>query len=99
VEDRRFQEKNAQVLGISVDSAPVQRAFCSSLGNIPYPILADFHPKGQVADLYGIYNKDRGNSQRAVIIVDKEGVVQFKQIYERSLPDPADILAEVEKLG
>ena len=99
MEDRRFQEKNAQVLGISVDSAPVQRAFCSSLGNIPYPILADFHPKGQVADLYGIYNKDRGNSQRAVIIVDKEGVVQFKQIYERSLPDPADILAEVEKLG
>ena len=99
MEDRRFQEKNAQVLGISVDSAPVQRAFCSSLGNIPYPVLADFHPKGKVAQMYGIYNEERGISQRAVFIVDKEGVVRFKQVYEGGLPKPEDILAEVEKLG
>ena len=86
-------------MGISVDSSPVQRAFCSSLGNIPYPVLADFHLKGHVAQLYGIYNEDRGNSQRAVIIVDKEGIVRFKQLYERGLPNIEDILVEVGKLG
>ena len=99
MEDRRFQEKDAQVLGISVDSAPVQRTFCSSLGNIPYPVLADFHPKGHVAQLFGVYNEERGNSRRSVIIIDKDGVVRFKQVYERGLPNPEEILAEVEKLG
>ena len=96
---RRFEEKDAQVLGISVDSAATQRAFCSSLGGIPYPVLADFHPKGAVAQLYGIYNEERGTDRRAVIIIDKEGLVRFKQVYDRGLPKAEDILAEVEKLG
>ena len=85
-------------MGISVDSRAVQSAFASSLGNIPYPILADFHPKGKVAQLYGIYNDDRGTSRRAIFIIDKEGIIRFNGVYERGLPDPAEVLAEVEKL-
>ena len=85
-------------MGISVDSRPVQSAFASSLGNIPYPLLADFHPKGKVAQLYGIYNEDRGTSRRSIFIIDKEGIVRYSHLYERGLPDPAEILAEVEKL-
>ena len=81
-----------------MDSAPVQRAFAAGLGNIPYPVLADFHPKGEVAKAYGIYNEERGVTQRAVFIIDKEGIVRFKQIYDRGLPDPAEILAELDKL-
>ena len=87
------------MLGISVDAVPVQRAFATGLGNIKYPLLGDFHPKGHVAQLFGVYNEERGNSRRSVIIIDKEGVVRFKQVYERGLPNPEDILAEVEKLG
>ncbi len=82
-----------------MDSAAVQRAFCSSLGNIPYPVLADFHPKGQISQLYGVYNEERGTSRRTVFIIDKEGVVRFKHIYESGLPDPTEILQEVETLA
>ena len=85
-------------MGISVDSRPVQSAFAASLGNIPYPLLADFHPKGKVAQLYGIYNEGRGTSRRSIFIIDKEGIVRYQRIYEGSLPDPAEILAEAEKL-
>ncbi len=82
-----------------MDTGPSQRAFCSGLGNIPYPVLTDFHPKGKVSELYGVYNEERGTSRRSVFIIDKEGIVRFKQLYDRSLPNAEDILAEVEKLG
>ena len=83
---------------MSVDSVPSQRAFASGLGNIPYPLLSDFHPKGHVSQLLGIYNEERGTSRRAVLIIDKEGVVRFKKIYEQGLPDPKEILEELDKL-
>ena len=46
-----------------------------------------------------MYNEERGTSRRSVFIIDKEGIVRFKQLYDRSLPNAEDILAEVEKLG
>ena len=85
---------------MSVDSAPTQRAFATGLGNLPYPLLADFHPKGNVSQLFGIYNEERGVTMRAVIIIDKEGVIRFKQTYAAAGDvDPRDILAEVRKLS
>ena len=83
---------------MSVDSAPTQKAFAAGLGGLPYPLLADFYPKGQVSDLLGIYNEERGTSKRAVIIIDKEGIIRFKQIYDRGLPDPKEILDQLDKL-
>ena len=83
---------------MSVDSAPTQRAFATGLGNLPYPLLADFHPKGQVSDLFGIYNEERGVTRRSVIIIDKEGVIRFKRIYTEGLPDSKEILEELDKL-
>ena len=85
-------------MGMSVDSVPTQRAFASGLGNIPYPLLSDFHPKGQVSQLLGIYNEERGTTRRAVLIIDKEGVIRFKKIYDQGLPDPKEILEELDKL-
>jgi peroxiredoxin (alkyl hydroperoxide reductase subunit C) len=99
VEDARFQENDAQVLGINVDSSPVQRAFCASLGNIPYPVLSDFNPRGKVAELSGVFNVERGMNRRPVVVIDKAGVVRFKHIYETGAPDPAAILEEVKSLG
>ena len=86
------------MLGMSVDSAPTQRAFASGLGNIPYPLLADFNPKGHVFDLFGIYDEERGVGKRAVIIIDKEGIIRYKRVYDRGLPDPQEILDELDKL-
>ncbi len=97
--NRRFEEKNAQVLGISVDSIHAHRVFSNAMGNLPYPLLADFHPKGQVAQAFDIWNPERGTSRRAVIIVDKDGIIRYKRVWTQGIPDPNEILKEVEKLG
>ena len=94
-----FEEKDTQVLGISNDSRPTQTAYSMSLGNIPYPILSDFHPKGVVTNAFGIWNEERGAASRAVFIIDKEGVIRFKRVYDSAADlDPKDILAEIDKL-
>ncbi len=87
------------MLGISADARPTQSAYSTTLGNIPYPILSDFHPKGEVLRQYGIYHEERGAANRAVFVIDKEGVVRFKRVYAsaRDLKTD-DILAEVDKL-
>ena len=70
------------------------------MGGLPYPELSDWHPKGEVTQAYGLWNEERGAGTRAVIIVDREGVVRFRETYTPGiLPEPADILAELEKLG
>src|SRR5579862_6347773 len=49
-----FEELNAQVLGLSVDSVWTHKAFAEKMG-IRYPLLADFHPRGAVAEKFGLY--------------------------------------------
>jgi len=49
---------------------------------------------------YGLWNEERGAGNRAVIVVDKQGIVRFRQTYTPGiLPDPAEILKVVERLG
>ena len=94
-----FEGKDTQVLGISTDARPTQTAFAASLGGVPYPVLGDFHPKGQMSQLYGVYNEQRGTPDRAVIIIDKEGIVRFSQAYAGVADlNTDDILAEIDKL-
>ena len=100
IHNATFEENDAQVLGISCDSRPTQTAFASSLGSIPYPLLADYWPHGAVCDSFGILNDNLGAPFRAIIIIDKEGVVRFKQTYAAAGDvDPPGILAEVQKLS
>ena len=88
------------MLGISCDTQFAHRVYSSSLGNIPYPLISDFHPKGEMVRAYGLWDEERGASNRAIIIVDKDGIVRFRHEYAPpTLPDPQDILAELEKLG
>ena len=99
IHNASFEEAGAQVLGISCDSRPTQVAFSSSLGSIPYPLLADYWPHGAVCDSLGILNEQLGAPFRAIIIIDKEGVIRFKETYTAvGDVDPQAILAEVEKL-
>ena len=70
------------------------------MGGLPYPELSDFHPKGEASKSYDLYNEERGASKRAVVIIDKEGIIQFREEYEPgTLPDPADIFEMVDKLN
>jgi mycoredoxin-dependent peroxiredoxin len=63
---------DVEVLGISVDNLWSQQAFAEKLG-VEYPLLADFHPKGDVAKKYGVYNEERGLANRTAFIVRKDG--------------------------
>ena len=95
----RFEEQNAQVLGISVDSVHSHRAFAGSLGGLSFPLLADFHPKGEEAKEYGLWRDDRGYSRRAVVIVYPQGIVRHSQIIPEGPPDVEEVLAVVKAIG
>lgn len=95
----RFEAMHAQVLGISVDSVHSHRAFAEQLGGITFPLLADFHPKGAVTQAYGLWREDKGNSQRAVIIIDRAGVVRYVGVIPKGPPDVEKVLAEVQALS
>ncbi len=51
-----LEERGAQLLGISVDGAFCHKAFREHLG-VTIPLLADFHPKGEVAQAYGVWSR------------------------------------------
>ncbi|MBI4308130.1 MAG: redoxin domain-containing protein [Chloroflexi bacterium] len=85
-------------MALSCDSVYSHKAFAGSLGGISYPVLADWHPKGKVTEAYGVMNPQRGAPIRSVFVIDKNGVVRWKKVYERGLPDVKEVLAEVEKI-
>jgi peroxiredoxin len=99
-ESADFERYDAQVVGISVDSVPSHVAFAKSLGGIDhYPLLADFHPKGEVAKKYGVWMDDKGISQRAVIVVDKEGIVRYIDVHNiAEAPENAQVLEALRDL-
>jgi alkyl hydroperoxide reductase subunit AhpC len=62
-------------------------------------MLSDFYPHGEVAKQYGIFNEKQGTAFRTVIVIDKQGIVRFKQTYTSAADiDVEDILAEVDLL-
>ncbi len=72
----RFEAAHTQVVGISIDSVYSHANWADSLGGISIPLLADFHPKGAVAEKFGLYLADKGITDRATVIIDADGVVQ-----------------------
>jgi alkyl hydroperoxide reductase subunit AhpC len=96
----RLEELGAQVLGISCDHTASHRAWTLSLGGVPYPELSDWHPKGKVSKAYDLWNEERGASIRAVVVIDKEGIIRFRETYQPgTLPDPQTVLEAVAALG
>lgn len=93
---KSFENLDAQVLGLSVDSAWTHKAFADKLG-ISYPLLADFHPKGAVAEKFGLYNKERGMSARAIVIIDQDGKIAWLKVYD--YPNTPETKEAVEALA
>ena len=95
-----FERYDAQVVGVSVDSVPSHVAFAKSLGGIErYPLLADFHPKGEVSRKYGVYNEEAGRCERAIVIVDKAGVVRYIDVHDiGEAPDNAQLIEVLREL-
>jgi peroxiredoxin len=75
----QLEEAGAELVGISVDSAFCHKAFREHQG-LSIPLLADFHPKGEVAKAYGVWSEDYGVSGRALVMVLPDGVVQWSYL-------------------
>lgn len=96
-----FARRDAQVVGISVDSIPSHKAWAKTFNGIDsYPLLADFHPKGEVAKKYGVYRESAGKSERAIFIIDKQGIVRFIDVHHGGeQPDNRQLFEELDKLS
>ncbi len=78
---KQFEALDAEVLGVSVDSVWSHKAFAEKMG-IKYPLLADFQPRGAVAEKYGVFLPDKGITGRAIVIINKQGKVAWVKNYD-----------------
>lgn len=86
----KVSSADVAVLGISVDSLWSHKAFAAQQ-NVTYPLLADFNPKGDVAQKYGVYLADKGFAARTAFVIGKDGVV--KDVIASEVPKERDIVA------
>lgn len=80
----RLRALDAEVLGISVDSYYANEAFAKQL-RLSFPLLSDF--RREVSTTYGLLNPDTFYSNRALIVVDKQGTI----VHREQTPTPADV--------
>jgi mycoredoxin-dependent peroxiredoxin len=96
---KRFEGLDAQILGLSVDSVWSHKAFAEKMG-IHYPLLADFHPRGAVAEKFGVYLPDKGITGRAIAVIDRKGnLAWFKNYDIPALPDVQEVAEALGKLS
>lgn len=94
-----FREKNAIVLGISVDSVWSHQAFVKDR-NLHFDLLSDFEPKGEVSRRYGAYDARAGSSERAVFLVGPDGTIAWSHLSPVAINPGADgVLDALDHLG
>ncbi|HTV48673.1 MAG TPA: redoxin domain-containing protein [Phycisphaerae bacterium] len=94
-----FTRHNALLVGISVDGPWCHKAY-ADFRNLEFPLLADNHPKGKVSQLYGVYREPDGVSERAIFVIDAEGIIRWKYISPIEVnPGAEGILAALESLA
>jgi len=71
-----FHKHGAELIGISVDGAWCHAAFASAR-KLHFPLLADFEPKGAVSRKYGAYRNKEGHSERALFVIDGDGIIRW----------------------
>lgn len=71
-----FQKYDAELVGISVDGVWCHDAFAKDR-HLHFPLLADFEPKGEVARKYGAYRQVEGVTERALFVIDKNGIITW----------------------
>ena len=71
-----FQKFGAELIGISVDGAWCHAAYAKD-HHLHFPLAADFEPKGAVSRAYGAYRDKEGFSERALFVIDKNGVITW----------------------
>jgi len=86
-----FRRFDAELLGISVDGVWCHVAFARDR-NLSFPLLADFEPKGDVARAYHVYRAEDGTSERALHVIDADGIVRWSYV------SPVDVNPGADKI-
>ena len=84
-----FREYGAELLGVSVDGAWCHAAFARDR-HLHFPLLSDFEPKGEISRRYGVYDDKNGISQRALFVIDANGVIAWSYLSPISVNPGAD---------
>jgi peroxiredoxin (alkyl hydroperoxide reductase subunit C) len=98
--DKAFKDRDAQLLGASIDSEWVHLAWRThhdDLRDLPFPMLADI--KRDLTSELGILDPKAGVAQRACYIVDPEGVIRFVYVTDLSVGrEPKEVLRVLDAL-
>lgn len=84
-----FHKTGAQLLGISVDGSWCHAAFAETR-KLHFPLLADFEPKGEAARRYGVYREHDGTTERALFVIDSEGMIRWSHVSPVGINPGAD---------
>ncbi len=90
---KKFEEKNAVVLGCSVDSPHVHLAWAESLGGIDYPLLSDVHHSTSID--YNVYVEEDALTLRGTFVIDPEGILKWYQISDNNIGRNVDEVLRV----
>jgi peroxiredoxin len=95
-----FRSRGAELLAISVDSLYSHGAWAAVRG-LTFPLLADFHPKGAAARDYSVWREQDGFSERALYVVDPDGVIAYSHVapYVHHVPDIYELLEALDQLA
>jgi peroxiredoxin (alkyl hydroperoxide reductase subunit C) len=94
-----FDENDAVLLGITVDNIPTLYAWTRQMGDLWFPVLSDFWPHGAVAEKYGVL-RSSGVSERALIFIDKKGIIQDIQVSDINVrPDLAQCATTLQEMN
>ncbi len=94
-----FQRYGAQLVGISVDGVWCHKAYAKAR-NLDFPLLADFEPKGEVSRKYDAFRMEDGFSERALFVLDADGVIRWSYLSDVGENPGADgVLAALEELS
>ncbi len=95
-----FEKHNAVVVGVSVDSLYSHGAWAAVRG-ITFPLLADFHPNGEVSKLYDVLRQTNGFSERALYIIDGEGIIRYSHVSPmiHHIPDIYELFEQLEAIS
>jgi peroxiredoxin len=94
-----FKEFDAQLIGISVDNVWSHLAYANQ-NNFRFPLLSDFEPKGEVAKKYGVYREEDGVTERAIFVIDSDGIIRWSYVSPVGInPGAEGILEALEGLS
>ncbi|MEO6774232.1 MAG: peroxiredoxin [Kofleriaceae bacterium] len=98
--NREFADRDAQVLGVSIDSDYVHLAWRGAhpdLKDLPFPMVADL--KRELATALGVLDKKEGVALRATFIVDPQGLIRFVSVNDLNVGrNPAEVLRVLDAL-